>query len=415
MDADAGYLRAKELLARGDQAARAEAADLLDQGDRAGHAPSRFRLAELLLAGDDPAGRRRARALLEAAAAAGHARACFLLGLLHAQGGAGAAADATVAARWCAEAARGGLGVAQFNLALLHAAGSGVEADPLAAARWLRKAAHNGVAEAAACLELLYRDGADPDARPRTWDEADTRASVALARTDPDAPKSLRFAEYYLDPCLDLVAQRFRLQRDQLEDLVQEFFCELEQPLTRGEHSGRAWKEGLRRRYDPARGAFRPYLGRTLVNFVRDRLGRPAAGGGPPAERIDPAAEVERHADDWRAALAAFSADTAPRRADAARAVSVVVAVLAEDATQAELARRLGLTERTVRSDLRLGADLLREWLDRRLAGLSDADPLSARLREGLELLPAWLHHPSADKRGKALLLLAVGWRMGSG
>lgn len=102
------------------------------------------------------------------------------------------------AARWCAAAASQGLAAAQFNLGLLHAAGRGVAQDPQAAGRWLRLAAANGVPEAESCLELIHREPGPQ--RPATWDEADTRASVALARTDPDAPKSLRFAEYYVDP-----------------------------------------------------------------------------------------------------------------------------------------------------------------------------------------------------------------------
>jgi TPR repeat protein len=406
------YQRAKLLLGGGDPRQREEARVLLESALAAGHQAAGFRLAELLLepGGDHP----RALTLLRAAAGAGHARAAFRLGLLHARGEAGAAQDPGEAARWCRCAAERGLAAAQFNLGLLHAAGSGVDKDDAAAARWLRLAAVNGVSEAEGCLEVLYRDARE---RPRTWDEADTRASVALARTDPEAPKTMRFAEYYVDPCLDLLAQRMRLERDELEDIVQQFFCELEEPLERGALRGQAWKDALRQHYQAGRGAFRPSLGRTLVNFAREWLRRRSrdqeGGARPPA--APPESEAERHAELWRALLARFQAAVPAGRADAQRAAGVLLAVLADGTPHAELARRLGLSERTIRSDLRLGGELLADWLGAACAGLPADDPLAAALREGLALLPAWLHRIGVEKRTRALLFLALAERRLSG
>lgn len=404
-DVDARYSEGKRLLAVGDAASLAQAAELFAAGAAANHLPSQFRLGELLLARDDQAEQARGGALIRKAAEAGHPSACLLLGLLQVHGGKpGIPRNPAAAARWCEKAAKLGSGVAQFNLGLLYADGFGVSADAVQAVRWLRQAAHNGIPEAAGCIEVIYRDFS----RPQTWDEAETRASVALHRTDPDSPKTLRFAEYYIDPCLDLVAQRFSLRRDEIEDIVQQFFLELEEPLRRGELTGRPWKESIRRHYTADKGRFRPYLGRVLVNFVqnymRDRTKVPVPA---PAARIDPACEqlVEWHAGEWSALLARFTADTAPRRADAGRATEVLTAVLVHGATQAELAARLDLSERTIRSAMRLGTDLLREWLGRRLDEAGIVDPA---LREGLELLPAWLHHPAVDKRNRALLLLVV-------
>ncbi len=349
-------------------------------------------------------------AALERAASAGDARAAFRLGLALATGD-GCPADPAAAARWCEQAARAGLPEAQFNLGLLLAAGRGVAADPDAAARWWRLAALNGVAEAEGCLDVLY--GVGSDGRPRTWDEAETRASVALARTDPDAPKSLRFAEYYVDPCLDLLATRYRIERGQAEDIVQQFFCELEQPLERGELKGTAWKEALRRRYDRDRGSFRPFLGRALVNFARDwlrhdRLEAPGPGPGP-----DLAALAGLHEHEWRAALAAFAAAATPLREDAARAVAALQAVLGDGLAHAEAAVRLGVSERTVRNHLRLGGELLRQWLDGRAAARPAGHPVADGLHQALRLLPEWLHRPSAEKRQRTLLLLALAWRQG--
>ncbi|MCK6491073.1 MAG: sel1 repeat family protein, partial [Planctomycetes bacterium] len=353
----------------------------------------------------------RGAALLRRAAEAGLAKAQFRYGLLCAHGQAGVAQDPAEAARWCQAAARQGLPVAQYNLALLHAAGSGVDADPDQAARWLRVAAINGVNEAAGCLDLIHGD----EERPRTWAEAETRASVALHRTDPDAPKTVRFAEYYVDPCLDLLERRFRLRRDEAEDIVQQFFCELEEPLEKGEHRGVPWKDSLRRRYDAERGSFRPYLSRARGNFARDwlrrREERPAAGSGPAPEAGDPgdpAAVVDHHAEEWRAALAAFAATQAGRPA-AARAVAARQAPLGDGLDQAAAAARLGVTDRTVRSDLRLGAELLLEWLAAH-APAGDA-PADQAVRRGLALMPDWLHHPGPQKRARALLLLALAWR----
>ncbi|MCK6487606.1 MAG: hypothetical protein L6R48_04565 [Planctomycetes bacterium] len=392
MDDPEGYEEAKRLLAAGDPAGRARLAALA----AGGHPPACFREAELRLEAGEPG----AVELLRTAAGAGHARACFRLGLLHAKG-AGVAQDLDQARRWCELAARGGLAVAQFNLGLLHHDG-----DPDQAAHWLHVAAANGVAEAEACLDLLWeRPGGG---RPRTWDEAGTRASVVLGRSDAGAPKSVRFAEYYLDPCLDLLARRMQLRSDETEDIVQQFFLELEQPLAKGAHRGRPWKDALRGGYDPARGRFRPYLGRALVNFARDwiRAKAPPAPGPSPA---DPGIDPESHRHEWAPLLARWRAEVAPRSPAAARAGEVVEAVLAEGAEQAAIAARLGVVERTVRRDAQLGAELLQEWIEGRLGPPpAEPSPLDAALRRGCALVPEWLHRPSADKRARLLCYLAL-------
>jgi hypothetical protein len=400
-DPERRYREAKALIAAGDAAAGRGALERLAEE---GHPAACCRLAEMLQA----EGRPGAAALLARAAAADHPRACFLLGLLHAHGGDGLGADRAAALRWCERAARLGSAEAQFNLGLLHGEEEGGEGE---AGRWLQLAAANGVAEAEACLDILWQEASDPGARPRTWDEAETRASVALARTDPDAPKSLRFAEYYVDPCLDLLARRMKLRRDQGEDIVQQFFLELEEPLSKGEHRGRPWKESLRSRFDPGRGAFRPYLSRALVNFAHDWLAaRERAPGAPAREEPD----LERHRREWVAMLARFQAECASPRPELARAVATVVAMAAEDAGQAVLAARHQVSERTVRRDAQAGAGLLQDWLQRRIDAAAPAaadDALLDALRRGCELVPVWLHNPSAEKRGRLLCLLALAAR----
>jgi DNA-directed RNA polymerase specialized sigma24 family protein len=361
--------------------------------------------ASELLASGLPADAATALGLLHSAAEAGHVRAQFQLGLLCATGGGGLPRDLAEARRWCKAAADQGLAVAQFNLGLLHA-----EADqPAEAARWWRIAAINGVAEAAGCLDALYRD--EPTGgRPRTWDEADTRASIALERSDPQAVKTVRFAEYYVDPCLDLLIRRHRLDRGQAEDIVQQFFLELEEPLERGEHRGRPWKDSLRERYSQDRGAFRPYLRQALVNFVRDWMRRETRTVEQVEERSDHLADALALRHEWAPLLDAFSTAMAGCRREAVRASVVVKEVLGEGAAQADLCARLSVSERTLRNDLRLGAEMLRDWLAARLSAPL-AGPSAEALRAGLDLLPVWLHRPAQEKRGRALLFLVLANR----
>lgn len=355
----------------------------------------------------DPAERSRLFDGLLVLAESGDAMAQFQLGLLYASGQGGLAADRGTATRWCAAAAGQGLAVAQYNLGLLHIAGEGAARDPDAAARWLRLAAINGIGEAEACLDLLYRED---EARPRSWAEAETRVSVALERSDPAAPKTVRFAEYYVDPCLDLLMSGYRFSREESEDIVQQFFLELEEPLSRGAHSGRPWKESIRSGYAPDRGRFRHYLSRVLVNFAREylRRGRRAEeGSAAPAAAPDPLAAAEACADDWRPVLARFQGEIAGTRPDAARAAMVLAAALGEAAPHAGLAARYGLTERTIRSDLRFGSELLTEWLAAQAEALAQGRMRDA-IGNGVRLLPQWLHRLGAEKRARALLLLAL-------
>lgn len=365
------------------------------------------RVADAVLAATDPATRDRLRSELLALAEGGDAGAQFRSGLLYANGQGGVATDHVAAARWCAAAAGQGLAVAQYNLGLLHIAGDGVARDPEAAARWLRLAAINGLGEAEACLDLLYRDA---PGRPQSWDEAETRISVALARSDPDAPKTVRFAEYYVDPCLDLLVTGYRFSREESEDIVQQFFLELEEPLSRGEHSGRPWKDSMRSRYTPEKGRFRPYLSRVLVNFAREylRRGRRQQEGGP-AERTtpDPVLAAEHHADDWRPLLIRFQAEIGGARPDAARAADVLGRALGDGTPHVTLAARFAVTERTIRSDLRFGAEMLTEWLTA-LAEELPAGSLGEAIHSGIRMLPQWLHRLGSEKRARALLLLAL-------
>lgn len=402
MAADSDYAQAKILLSElgGHVAAR----PLLESASAAGHVRATYRLAEMLLDDGDATDAARAVGLLRHAAEAGHARAAFRLGLLFATAGAGVPRDLGEAARWCERAAAQGLAVAQFNLALVQAASvdeANPDVTPETTAHWLRLASANGIAEADGCLEILYHD--ESDRLPRTWDEADTRASVVLQRTDPDAPKSIRFAEYYVDPCLDLIAKRLRLRRDENEDIVQQFFLELEEPLAKGAFRGRAWKEALREAYDQGRGDFRPFLGRALVNFARDWLHRRDHPLPVPVV-VDNDLDIQR--DRWMSMLARFTAAVAPQRPDAARAVAVLNGVLVEDLGQTALSVRHGVSDRTIRTDMRLGTELLCEWIEHQITGLPDAS--ATALRRGCELLPSWLHRPSADKRTRVLLFLAL-------
>lgn len=367
--------------------------------------------AKQMLATDAEGERRQGVELLRILAEGGHARAQFRLGLLYARGEAGVLRDEGLAARWCAAAARQGLGKAQFNLGLMHAGGHGVDHDTVAAERWLRLASANGVDEAEQCLELVHDDAT----RPSTWQDADTRASVALACSGPDSPKRMRFAEYYVDPCINILVSHLQLSREQGEDIVQQFMLELEEPLSKGEHQGRVWKESLRMRFVAGREQghrqFRPYLFRVLVNFARDwqrRQRREIDQPRPVEHDADPTLVAEHHADEWRALLVRFTA-TAEAQAGSRRAVQVLGLLLGAGLDQTEISKRLEVSSRTVRSDLRLGSELLITWLEASLAeaGLAD-DPA---LVEGMRQLPDWLHYPVGIKRVRVLLFLALSER----
>lgn len=405
VDHDATYAAAMQLLAAGSDADGTRGEEMLAGCAAAGHLGARWRLAERLLAATDPQRRGQGVTWLRAAAEGGHSRAAFRLGLLYRTGGDGLAVDPISAAQWCRRAAEAGLGEAQFNLGMILATGEGLPADRADAERWLRLAAINGIAEAEGCLDLLAGADGRPE-RPRTWEEAETRASVALVPSDGGTRKSMRFAEYYIDPCLDLLLKAFRLDRERSEDIIQQFFCELEEPLSKGRNKGAAWKAALRGDYERGRGQFRPFLRRALLNFTHDWLRRETPAAAPPAEKPDAEVDdvVDHHAEAWRAMLARFRAEVAGARPAVARAVGLVCDRLAEGLEHAELCRRSGLSERTVRNEIRLGAELLHDWLAGLCAGVADHD----QLRTGIDLLPGWLHHAQGSKRARVLLLLAL-------
>jgi DNA-directed RNA polymerase specialized sigma24 family protein len=365
---------------------------MVDQGKHGDPAPD---------AGEDPA-------ILRAGAEAGDPEAQFRLGSILAHGAEDRPADAAEAARWCEAAARQGHGKAQFNLGLLLLARQG---DADAAARWLRLAAVNGIAEAAGCLELASRL-AEGD-RPRSWDDAATRASVALQHTDPQAPKALRLAEYYVDPCLDLLVNRHHIQREQAEDIVQQFFLELEEPLTKGEHRGIAWKRSLRQRFSGERGRFRGYLATALVNFTRDWFRSERSALAAADEPIRPEREAERHVLLWTALLQRWSAAIAPRGAQAARACQCLEFNIHAELSQADVAARLGISVRSVSNAMRLGAELLEGWLREVLTAPPGVpERLQVPVGSALTMLPDWLFHANAEKRARTKLFLALAERI---
>lgn len=117
---------------------------------------------------------------------------------------------------------------------------------------------------------------------------------------------------------------------------------------------------------------------------------------------------LEHHREWWQACLARFLSAVGEVRSDATRAGRVLDCLLREGCAQLEIGRRLGISERTVRSDLRFATELLREWLQATLTKQGCIDPL---IEAGLGQLPDWLHHPVGVKRARALLFLALAER----
>ncbi len=348
---------------------------------------------------------------LGTAATAGRAKAQYLLGLLHMRGLHSAACDPSLAAHWCSAAAAQGYGPAQFNLGLLHVCGQGVAIDAAVAERWFRIAAASGLADAEVCLDLIY-DADDGHPRPRTWDEAETRASVVLERSDPETRKSLRFSEYYVDPCINHLINRCHLAREKSEEIVQQFMLELEEPLTKGVHRGRAWKDSLREHFTTSGDArtkrFRPFLGRVLENFARDCLRReraPARTAPVAQPSPDPLVVVEHHREAWQAILDRFAVEAAASHPSAERVCAALILMLTEDADQTTVMQRLNISERTVRNHRRQAGELLLVWLKQILNESGLHDPA---IDEGLAVLPQWLHRMTPAGRARALLFLAL-------
>ncbi len=98
-------------------------------------------------------------ALLGGAAQAGDVKAAYKRGLMY-RNGAGVTADAALAAKWIAVAARGQMPEAMFALSNMLAAGEGVAPDAAGARKWLEAAAALGYP--AALQELALRE---PDPR----------------------------------------------------------------------------------------------------------------------------------------------------------------------------------------------------------------------------------------------------------
>lgn len=374
----------------GDQA---QALTAYRQRAEAGDPDAAWRYAELWLRdpGHEPA---EALPFLRQAAQAGIPAAIHRLGGLLQRGEAGLERQPEAGARLCRQAAESGYGPAQFDLALLHAAGKGVPQDAASASRWLLCAAANGVEAATTCLETIER--------PRSWDAADTRLSVVLTRSGQHKP--MRFAEYYCDPCLDLLVGRLRIDRNQAEDIVQQFFLELEEPLAKGAHAGQPWKEALRGGFDPSRGPFRAYLRRALERFAQDwkrDQRREIPGGALPVDLDEALAERQ---EAWRLVLDRFVATHAARTPPIPRACAMLSRALGEGVGQATLAAAYGVTDRTVRSGVRLAAELLRD------AVLAELPPTAGAplLIEAIHQIPAWCQHLSDEKRRKCLVTLAL-------
>lgn len=133
------------------------------------HRAAQLRLAQLLAG----AGQfEEARLWYETAAGRGDAAAAYNAGLF-AETGTGGPSDAQAAADFYRQAARGGVGQAALQLALLHLGERLGPPDRVAALAWLAKAESLGVAEARTLAEAVAADA--------SGEERD--AAAALAKT----------------------------------------------------------------------------------------------------------------------------------------------------------------------------------------------------------------------------------------
>ena len=385
----------RAMVAKGSPEDRKTAFDAWRSRAEQGDAQAAWLLAEAGL--DDPnADHQAILTALRQAVEAGIPAAMHRYGQRLLQGLNGTAPDRQGALVWCRRAAEAGHGPAQLDLALMTAEGH--DQDSAVATRWLLCAAANEVPAATTCIEVLER--------PRAWDAAETRLSVVLNQSDVHKP--MRLAEFYCDPCLDLLTKRLRINQDQAEDIVQQFFLELEEPLAKGGYSGRPWKEALRASYNPQQGDFRPYLRRVLERFAMDWFRQQPGEIVPRPEEGDPATFAEVHGEEWSRMLASFTDDHAHRPAPVPRSCNLLVAALVDDLDQATLAKHYRVTDRTVRSGLRLAAELLKDWLRSKLAGTLIDQARRGRLDQAVDAIPGWLRHLSTDKRLKALAIIAL-------
>lgn len=134
-----------------------------------GHLEAQLRLAQLLA---EAGAFEEARLWYETAAARGNAAAAYNAGLF-AETGTGGLADAVAAADFYRQAARGGVGQAALQLALLHLGDRLGGPDRVAALAWLAKAESLGVAEAAAIAAQVSAEAS----------EEERAAAAALAKT----------------------------------------------------------------------------------------------------------------------------------------------------------------------------------------------------------------------------------------
>ncbi len=232
---------------------------------------------------------------------------------------------------------------------------------------------------------------------PDSLTQAETRSRILRSTGADDAPLDSKWL-YYERPVRDYL-RRLGCGSGLLDDLAQEALIHLAQRVIP--------------RYDPGRGAFRPYLKQALRNLLRDRLralGREREARAilrhqtSAREAARPAEDEEEGAIAWlearaREMFARFCNEEAPEHQ---RNAQILEKWVVDRLPQTEIAALFGLkSSRQVRTLVRRAAARFAVWMEERL----HPDDRVALLGETPGLLGLF-SHLSARKRLTVLALL---------
>jgi RNA polymerase sigma factor (sigma-70 family) len=236
---------------------------------------------------------------------------------------------------------------------------------------------------------------------PQVMDDASTHSSILRTRTG--ACSTSKWI-YYQQPVRNYLKGLGCTDQD-LDDLTHDTLIKLQTHIILN--------------YEPSR-PFRPYFKAAIRNFYFDRLRVKASLRQPPTER--PGAAAAEDPDILAAGLMEyarqvyehFAIDARPEVVDG---VHMLHGWLIDDLTQEELAKRCGLSDRQVRTQIGRAADALTTWMQAKVNEEDLATLADLARRQGISLdlevagIRGLFSHLSKRKRIRVLLVLALIYR----